>query len=631
MKVLHYIMIWIALGLFSCKEEAFLDAEIQRYDRDGYADLAIDDWLKTNFTDPYNIQVKYRWDASEFSQTRTFVPVEMDKIQPFMEFVQEAVLDVTAEVNGADFVKQHFPKQLMLAGSYYYNVDGSIYAGIAENARKVFLFGVNDFGQGGLDEVKSKVRVIYHELTHILHQKVLYPTEFKTITPGGYTSNWNAVSLQEARDGGFVNAYSKSTPNEDFAEFAAHILVNGAAGFEAIIAAASEDGQAIMRKKMGIVVDYFAQVWDVDIWRWSDALTAKMESMVQEPVVLPDRNLPLYPQLGRGKAFTSLIVDMEAPGQSLEMQDHWDAARTAMVEENDGRRFFNKFSMDFTQNNTVQFVFYYFIADGRWSIPQRLNYSIDPQEDGSYKFEYISSTVSNTPILPALDAFLKEWLEQKAFRFEWAPESGSSEAQARLIPVDDPSGYLQGDLGKVDLSTGDWPFGMRHLYDELGNGSLGRYTTLSFLGDDPGQSAGFQSAWDAAKADVRATNGNRTLTDMALYIGSTFNQAQLVVYYSHTLSSLVPTSRARYTLEFRIDGQGKARINIRSQDANGAALRSALQPFLDQYISNPAGIDIAYGDGDDRGVFTPGDAPDAPARMLLSNFPANENNFPPFN
>ena len=631
MKVLHYILILFCMCLYACKEEPFTQKEIGRYDRDGWENTEIDAWLKTNFTDPYNMQIKYRWDASEFFQNRTFVPVEMDKIKPFMEFVKAAVLDVTAEVNGPDFVKLHFPKQFMLSGSYFYNVDGTIYGGIAENARKVFLFGVNDFGQGGLAEVKSKIRLIYHELTHILHQKVMYPTEFKTITPGAYTSNWNAVSLQAARNAGFVNPYSMSTTNEDFAEYTAHILVNGKAGFEQIIASADAHGQELMRQKMAIVVDYFSQVWNVDIWTWSDALTAKMESLVDLPEVEPDRNLPLYPQLGTDQAFSSLIIDMEDPGLSQAIKDRWRQAAIAMVEENGGRRFFNKFSMHFSRNNTVQLTFYYFVADGRWSIPQRLNYSIEPKGDGSYTFKYISSTVSDPTILPALDPFLKAWLDTQSFHIQWNQQAPEEVYQARIIQADDPLSYLQGELGKVDLSGSAWPFGMRHLYDQLGNGTYGLYTTLSFLPDDPGQPEAFTTAWDQAAAGVRATNGQRTLTDMALYIGSTLNEAQLVVYYSHALSYTQPTSRARYTLNFRIDGEGKARISIAGQDANGAALRSALQPFLDKYITHPEGIAIDYADQADLGKLSPGGNPDQAGLVQLSNFAANENIFPPFN
>ena len=645
MKALRYIFFFLAAFVAGCKTEPPLDKQIGEYDRDGWQRTAVDDWLEENFTDPYNIEVKYRWDASEFAQNRTFVPVEMDKIQPFMTFVKAAVIDVTAEVNGADFVKKHFPKQFMLAGSYFYNVDGTIYAGIAENARKVFLFGVNDFGGESAAEVKSKVRLIYHELTHILHQKVMYPVEFKSVTPGAYTSNWNAVSLQNARNAGFMNAYSMSTPNEDFAEIAANILVNGRVGFESIITSANAEGQVLIRKKADILVDYFAQVWNVDIWAWADALTDKLDELVEEPVVEPDFDAPLYPQLGLEKAYSSVIIDMEHPSVPANVKSLWKQAGADMINNKDGRRFHNKFSMRFTSNHTVQLIFYYFLADGRWSIPQRLNYHIMPQQDGSYRFTYFSSpsTAPNLHILPALDPFLKEWFDANPFLVEWADEATAppmdGKRYASFSQASNPQSFIVGELGNVDLTVDAWPFAMTHLYDQLGTGTYGLYTTLSLLPNDPAQSQGFKDAWNTAKNAVRATNGARTLTDMALYIGATFNEAQLVVYYSHTLSSAEPTSRARYTLTFRIDENGLARIAVASQDPNGQALRSALQPFLDKYITNPNGIQIEYVPGSiieppsgmRYGMLAPSSTPNDYVFGLLNNFPANQNILPPFN
>ncbi|NGM62177.1 hypothetical protein G5B30_09645 [Sphingobacterium sp. SGG-5] len=646
MKALKYIFLFWVVFATSCKTELPLDKQIGEYDRDGWPRTEVDDWLQETFTDPYNIEVKYRWDASEFAQNRTFVPVDMDKIQPFMNFVKSAVIDVTAQVNGPDFVKKHFPKQLMLAGSYFYNVDGTIYAGIAENARKVFLFGVNDFGGESAAEVKSKVRVIYHELTHILHQKVMYPVEFKTITPGAYTSNWNAVTLQNARNAGFVNAYSMSTTNEDFAEITANILVNGRAGFESIIASANAEGQALLRQKTAILVDYFAQVWNVDIWAWADALAEKLDELVEEPVVEPDFDAPLYPQLGDDKVYKSVIVDMEHSSIPANLKNLWAQAASNLLIMSDGRSFHNKFSMHFTSNNTVQLIFYYYEANGIWSVPQRLNYQIIPQSDGGYRFAYFSSPTpaSSLRILPALDPFLKEWLDANSFLVQWADETIApplgDEKYIHIAQADDPQSFIVGELGNVDLTSSVWPFSttdpQEQLHDQLGTGSDKLYSTLLFS-EHTAQSQGFKDDWEAVKAAVRESHASyptnhRTLFGMALYIGATLNDAKLAVFYGHASNITSPNSVARYNLNLSIDANGIAKVTNLTNDTfngNAANLRTTLQPFFDKYIINSGGMRIIYAPetvavpptGQKYGMIIPVNSPNNYFFGLVNNFP----------
>lgn len=645
MKALRYFTFSLLVLLWGCTNEVPLDKQIGEYDRDGWKRTAIDDWLRETFTDPYNIEVKYRWDASEFAQNRTFVPVEVEKIQPFMNFVKAAVIDVTADVNGPDFVKKHFPKQFMLAGSYFYNVDGTVYAGIAENARKVFLFGVNNFGGESPAEVKSKVRLIYHELTHIMHQKVMYPDEFKTITPGAYTSNWNAVTLQNARNAGFMNPYSMSTPNEDFAEITANILVNGRSGFEDIIATANADGQAIIRQKATIVVNYFAQVWDVDLWDWADALVEKMDDLIEAPVVEPDFDAPLYPQLGESGAYKSVIVDMEHPSIPTYVKNLWAQAEANLLIMSGGRSFHNKFAMRFTTNNTVQLIFYYYEASGLASNPQRLNYQIIPQSDGSYKFTYFSSPTSeaNLRILPALDPFLREWLDANPFLVQWASEAiappHADEKYVHIVQADNPAHFVVGELGNIDLTSNVWPFESSNiqdqLYQELGTGSGKLYSTILFS-EHAAQSQGFKDDWEAVKTAVRQShasypNNHRTLFGMALYIGATLNDAKLAVFYGHASNITSPNSVARYNLNLSIDGNGIVKVTNLTNDTfngNAAILRTTLQPFFDKYIIHTDGMRIIYAPesiavppaGQKYGLMVPVNSPSSYFFGLLNNF-----------
>ncbi len=98
----------------------------------------------------------------------------------------------------------------------------------------------------------------------------MYPDEFKRISVGMYTSNWNNVSDADALADGFVIAYAMSAPDEDFVEMIAMMLVEGKQGFDDLVNSITQPGpngttpeqaRARLRQKEAIVVKYFAEAW----------------------------------------------------------------------------------------------------------------------------------------------------------------------------------------------------------------------------------------------------------------------------------------------------------------------------------------------------------------------------------
>jgi substrate import-associated zinc metallohydrolase lipoprotein len=108
----------------------------------------LDAWLANNFTVPFNIEVKYRWDNSELNPYQTLVPPRVDKVQKVMEVVKSIWIDTYSEIAGADFIRKYSPKQFVLVGSASYNFDGSYTLGTADGGRKVVLYVVNSFDAG---------------------------------------------------------------------------------------------------------------------------------------------------------------------------------------------------------------------------------------------------------------------------------------------------------------------------------------------------------------------------------------------------------------------------------------------------------------------------------------------------
>ena len=65
----------------------------------------LDNWLRSNFTVPYNIQVKYRWDNSELDPYKNLTPPAVNKVQGVMDVVKKVWIETYNQVAASDFIK----------------------------------------------------------------------------------------------------------------------------------------------------------------------------------------------------------------------------------------------------------------------------------------------------------------------------------------------------------------------------------------------------------------------------------------------------------------------------------------------------------------------------------------------
>lgn len=297
--VLSYLC--IVMLFFSCKKSENLGSvdDIPGLGGDIWDKGPIDNWIYSNLTKPFNISVKYKWDQFELELNKNLVPPREEKIVPVMEAVKKVWIDTYIAEAGDVFMKTYCPKFFVLCGSASWNTDGTITLGTAEGGRKIVLYVLNDFRTKAMPDyrasdsmgIKQMFHTIEHEFGHILHQNVLYPDDYKRITPGFYTANWNNVSDNAARRDGFVTAYAMSAPDEDFVEMISMMLTEGRAGFDKIVnsipAGTSQNGitqadaKAKLRKKEAMVVAYYKDVWGMDFYRLQSRVRAAVDSLIK--------------------------------------------------------------------------------------------------------------------------------------------------------------------------------------------------------------------------------------------------------------------------------------------------------------------------------------------------------------
>ena len=276
------------LLLASCKKEDALElTSLNGLGGDTWTAGSIDKWINDSLTVPYNITNKYKWDQWELDLGFTVTPTKEELVVPLLSSILKVWAAPYIAEAGSVFFKKYSPKTLAMFGSYQYLANGSILLGNAEGGQKVRLFGVNYFKLKGMpgyvpgtDSAFAKTffyKTMQHEFAHILHQNILYPQQYKTISVGYYQyGNWINVSDAVERRDGFITAYASSGFDDDFAEMVSVMLTEGKDGFDKIVAAipagASVNGmpqataQAALRLKESIIVSYYKAAWNIDFY-----------------------------------------------------------------------------------------------------------------------------------------------------------------------------------------------------------------------------------------------------------------------------------------------------------------------------------------------------------------------------
>ena len=347
----------------------------------------LDNWLYNQFTSPYNIEVKYRWDNSELDPYKNFVPPAVNKVQAVMDVVKKVWIDTYASVAGADFIKKYCPKQFVLVGSANYNFDGSFTLGTAEGGRKVLLYVVNNFDADDHEGVRRLMHIVEHEFGHILHQRTSYPGEFKTIT-AGYTSNWASYTEGDALASGFITPYAMASPDEDFVEMVATLLVDGQEGYEKkLFCGTTGTSYNQLRQKEKMVKEYFLKSYNIVF----DTLQNRVQRAIRQiaPVPPVEARPPLEDVWGFEKEYTTIYFDWHALAFPQDLMTRWAKDDDILRKKGFGLDSYVKLRWISADRVNLQ-LFYYTLTGEREYFTA--NYYFQPyynEEDGSVNLVYV--------------------------------------------------------------------------------------------------------------------------------------------------------------------------------------------------------------------------------------------------
>ncbi|MCV6630012.1 MAG: putative zinc-binding metallopeptidase [Flavobacteriaceae bacterium] len=280
-KWIQHLFVLTFILLFSCQKDE--RARYSQIDTETPELSELDRYIRKEFVQPYNIAIQYKWDENEVDLNRFLYPPTASNIRPLLEIIKAIWIEPYNQVGGSDFIKIIAPRQFTLVGGYNYNKSGTITLGIAEGGVKITLFNVDQLDMTDINGVRRYFKTLQHEYGHILHQTKAFDPAYGQINPQFYTAQWFNVSDQQAKELGFISAYSMSNEQEDFVEIISEMLTNSKEEYDAIISNInSSQAQSILRQKEQLVVNYFANQWNIDIYELQEVIYNATLNVIEE-------------------------------------------------------------------------------------------------------------------------------------------------------------------------------------------------------------------------------------------------------------------------------------------------------------------------------------------------------------
>lgn len=332
------LILMMGVAFFSCKKDDFKPVDLNELNPDEpLQNSALDQWLKTTFLDPYNINVMYRYNRYYHEADRNVTPPKPEVVQPMMQTVLDAYIRPYEKVAGETFVKVNIPKEWILFGSTSYDGSGTGYAGTASGGVRITLFGLNNFSlTPGF--IVDRAKTIHHEFVHTLNQRFIMPADFQEITKSTYNGDWKNTDSDSAHKWGYVSKYASQNPMEDFAETASVLLVYGQGWFDNWVKTSSSDaGKAALRAKEQSVVDYYNSSLNIDFRALQKEVQLYIKNVLKEPSV----TFPYWLNQGLYKTVTINMTDpmYNTYGISQEFRDAYNEYYDAVWNLNSTARY----------------------------------------------------------------------------------------------------------------------------------------------------------------------------------------------------------------------------------------------------------------------------------------------------
>lgn len=288
----NYLFICLALlmSVTACRKEENIDF---KFDKElDYVETELDRWLTKNYTDPYNMEIVYRFDRYKMGDLNVNLsPAKEEKVMEQMQMITDGFILPFQTAGGVPFAKTYLPKEWVLSGSFHINtVTKERILATSSGGRNITIYEVNTVDANDIDVTKRKLKTVHHEFAHTLTQIIRIPREFESISEANYSASWNNSSVwPDAKNDeqGFVSRYARSSVMEDFAETVGFLMVYGQTWYDAKANAMPKSGYDIMKAKEAVVVKFYRDNYGIDFRKVQQEISTYLKSKIKKESFKP--------------------------------------------------------------------------------------------------------------------------------------------------------------------------------------------------------------------------------------------------------------------------------------------------------------------------------------------------------
>lgn len=460
MKNIIKLLTFIAIitVVISCRKTEDLNVDYSSFNADNpTTNTPLDQWLKTNFLDAYNIEVIYRYNRYYHGNTANVVPNKLENIQPTMQTVLDGFINPYRKIAGETFTKTYLPKEFVLFGSYSYaDANDPGVAGTAAAGRRITLYGLNDYQPmpAGQFYAWDRQRIMHHEFGHILNQIIPIPTDWEAISKGYYKQPYSSTSTADAHANGFVTAYASGQPTEDYAETISWALINGQAWYDYWANTASAEGKVRLVQKELNVINYYN-----NLGISFKELQREVQLYMKNTLNLKESRFPYW--LSQ-KLYSSVTVNLESDlytkyGSSPDFEVPYNQMKAAILAYSSTAKYHMdnvQFMFDSPTVMTVRIPFTAAAGGTQFNADYTFNYTVDANT-GEMTFTKVAQagttgTFANAALFTAtFTTSLQAYLTGKTFIADWMPVNINADNYMKyggFYVKGTPTNYFYGSL-----------------------------------------------------------------------------------------------------------------------------------------------------------------------------------------
>lgn len=292
----------------ACKKE-----ESVNYDKptESVSKDPIDVYFQDNFQDKYGCAIRWKWIDKYVDISYVVAPADRSVLIPTGDMLRKFWIEpflLESKASG-DFIRSHFPPEIVCVGSELRNADGTRTLGYADAGVRITLTELNLYNLQNRAWVIQQLHTVHHEFSHIIHQIYGMPIDYNKITTDNYTGQaWsdlyteasnqlraeginptqeliNALAEEYAIAKGMLTPYGTSSEFEDFAEVVALYLLTDPTVFanKFLINDAKKpnlnQGKAFITKKVNMTLDYYSSNFKINLTRLRDIIQERLNEI----------------------------------------------------------------------------------------------------------------------------------------------------------------------------------------------------------------------------------------------------------------------------------------------------------------------------------------------------------------